>query len=663
MITGAGTESILIAVKKMQQTIDKDRSQIRILVIEDEDYARECISDFLELVGFSAVQAKNGREGIELFGKCGPNVVITDIKMPEMDGFDILKFVQVYSAETPVIVISGTDSRDDVAQCLKLGAWDYIVKPVYDYGVLEMAVLRALEKKTLLEENRRYKEYLEEEVIKRSDELLSSAVRFKTLFNLASDLLFIHDGGGKIIDCNEMAFRHTGYGRKRLLEMNMRDLILPADAGHFERVMARLPSKSSVMYELRFVHNGGAVSVMELSATMITTEAPPIAFVICRDVSERRRMEQEREELKARVAAAQRVELVGMLVSGIAHDFNNVLTALTGYASLLQTDAAKIGAPVAAYADKITEIAAKGQGLSARLMSFIRKKRDELVPVDVHKILTETEQFLRPNCKRIKIELDLGAEKSVVLGGDSQIQSVFLNLGLNARDAMPDGGTLTFRTYNEELCVGSERKGCGFIKIDVADTGTGMDETVIGKIFEPLFTTKPPGAGTGIGLPSVLCGVKNMHGSVGVDSKVGVGTTFKISFPLYGGASENVDLSGKRVLIVTEDAETAGRMSERLARDGIGARHISEPEVALDLIRDDASGTAAVIVDYDLQVYDETGFVSAIADAAPEMLVIKVLSKERITLGSNKNYLAFVNVPTDSDMFFESLVMYIRDRA
>ena len=634
------------------------------MVIEDEDYARECISDFLELVGFSAVQAKNGREGVELFGKCEPDIVITDIKMPEMSGFEILKFVRVYSAETPVIVISGTSSLDDVAQCLKLGAWDYIVKPVYDYGVLEMSVLRALEKKQLLEENKRYREYLEDEVIKRSDELLSSAVRFKTLFNLASDVLFIHDRDGKIIDCNEAAFRHTGYGRKRLLEMNMRDIVSPEDVGHFERVMARLPRKSSVMYELRCVNKEGAVSVMELHATMITTEAVPLVFVICRDVSERRRMEQEREELMAQVEAAHRVELVGMLVSGIAHDFNNVLTALTGYASLLQADAAKMGAPLAGYAEKINDIAAKGQGLTARLMSFIRKKREELVPVDVHKALQETEQLLRPNSKQVRIDLELGAEKHVVLGGDSQIQSVFLNLGLNARDAMPDGGVLTFRTYNEERCVGSERKGCGFVCIDVADTGTGMDESVISKIFEPLFTTKRQGSGTGIGLASVLYCVKNMHGSVGVDSKVGAGATFKVSFPLYdGGAHKTVDLSGKRVLVVTEDAETARRICGRLEREGIGARHVSEPETALDMARDGAENTAAVIVDYDLHMYDENSFVNALADAAPDMLVIKMLSKERITLGSNKNYLAFVNVSTDSDMFFEALAMYIQDRA
>ena len=646
----------------MQFTIDKDRSQIRVLVIEDEVYLRECISDFLELVGFSSIQAANGREGIELFGRHEPDVIITDIRMPEMDGFDILKFIQNYSADTPVIVVSGTNSLDDVAQCIKLGAWDYIIKPVYDYGVVEMSILRVLEKKQLLEENKRYREYLEEEVIKRSDELLSSTVRFKTLFNLAGDVLFIHDREGKIIDCNEMAFRHTGYSRKQLLEMNMRDLIVKEDIPLFTQIMARLPHKNSIMYDLRYALHGGAVAVMEQHATMITTEASPLVFVICRDISERRRMEQERDELKKQIVSAQKMELVGLLAGGIAHDFNNVLTALTGYASMLQSDLAAAGGPTADYANKIAGIAAKGQALTGRLMSFIRKKRDELVPVDVHKALRETESLLRPNSKQIKITLDLGAEKFSVLGDDSQIQSAFLNLGLNARDAMPNGGRLTFKTLNEAERPGSDRKGRGFIRIDVIDNGTGMDENVLKKIFEPLFTTKAPGEGTGLGLPGVLYCVKNLHGHIDVESEVGKGTTFKITLPLYNrGSMEKIDLSSRHVLIITKDEGVVKIVNERLAAENIAARHFNDPASALEWLGGNARETAVIMVDCDLPLFDEGSFAKEAAAAAPDTLVIKILSKDEISLGSNMDCAAFTNTPIDSDRFFESLTMYVRD--
>jgi PAS domain S-box-containing protein len=644
----------------MQFTIEKDRSQIKVLVIEDEDYSRECISDFLELVGFSSIQAANGREGIEMFGQHEPDVVITDIKMPEMDGFDILKFLQSYAAETPVIVISGTDSLDDVTQCLKLGAWDYIIKPVYDYGVVEMSILRVLEKKQLIEENRRYKEYLEEEVIKRSDELLRGSVRFKTLFNLASDVMFIYDQNGAIIDCNEMAVRHTGYNRKHLLEKNMKDLIVEEDLELFTKILAKLPMRNSIMYESRFKCGGGAVAIMEQHATMITTETSPLMLAVCRDITERRKMEQDREELKKKIVSSQKAELVGILTGGIAHDFNNVLTALTGYISLLQGCLGSDG-QTAEYAQKIADIAAKGQALTGRLMSFIRKKRDELVPVDIHKALRETESLLRPNSKSVKISLELGASNCTILGDESQIQNAFLNLGINARDAMPEGGKLTFKTYNVEDGPG-QSKGGGVICIDVSDTGTGIDEKIINKIFDPLFTTKAPGEGTGLGLPGVLYCVKNLHGSIDVKSAVGAGTTFKITLPLFTQDSQTkIDLSNKEVLVVTHDSEATDMIIDRLAGEGINVRHFNETASALGRLKVNADNVAVIIVDYELPMFDEKSFADGVAEAAPDTLIIKMLCNDQISLGSNKDYAAFVNTPIDSDRFFESITMYIRD--
>jgi len=397
----------------MEFGVQKDRSQTRILVIEDEDHSRVCISDFLELIGFSAIMASNGREGVELFGQHQPDVIITDIRMPEMDGIEVLKFLQDYSSDTPVIVISGTDSLGDVAQCISLGAWDYIVKPIYDYGIVEIAITRVLEKKRLIDENRRYREYLEDEVLKRTDELLCTTV--------------------------------------------------------------------------------------------------------------------EMEQLKTQIDSAHKMEIVGLLTGGIAHDFNNVLAALTGYASLLQTTISEEGT-AAMYLSKIMDITERGQALTGRLMSFIRKKRDELAPVDIHKALHDAESLLRPNCRQVKIRLDLDAQNFIALGDETHIQSAFLNLGLNANDAMPEGGELTFKTSNVSSGPDAAHRS---IRIDVIDTGTGIDEKVIKKIFDPLFTTKAPGAGTGLGLSGVLFCVKRFHGHIDVESTVGKGTTFKITLPLY----------------------------------------------------------------------------------------------------------------------------------
>jgi len=646
----------------MPFAIEKDRSQTRVLIIEDEDYARVCISDFLELVGFSAIQAKNGREGIELFGRHEPDVVITDILMPEMSGFDILKFLQTYSAETPVIVISGTESLDDVATCLKLGAWDYIIKPIYDYGIVEISILRALEKKQLLEENKRYREYLEDEVIKRSDELLYGTVRFKTIFNLACDVMIIYDQDGEIIDCNETAARLTGYPRKQLLEMNMQQIIADEDAALFSKMLSKLPTRNNIMCELRYKCRDGKVAIMEHNATKVATEAAPLVFVVSRDVTEKRQMENERDELKRQIAAAQKMELAGLLAGGIAHDFNNVLTSLAGYAALLETALADKGGVEAGYAAKITSIANKGQAITNRLMSFIRKKREELVPVDIHKTLKDTEVLLRPNSSNVKISLELNAEKYTVLGDESQIQNAFLNLSLNSRDAMPEGGRLIFRTSNGEPGSGAESGENGYIRIDIIDTGTGIDEAIIKKIFDPLFTTKAPGEGIGLGLPSVLYCIKNLRGDIAVDSAAGSGTTFKITLPLYKqGSLEKFDMSEKHVIIVTGDAKAGAFLSARLKHEGLSVGLFDEAPAALAWLKDNAGKTEAVIVDCELPMFDETGFSDEAAAAAPRTLIVKTLCTYMIAIGSNKGLRAFVNTPLDTDRFFEAVTEYIRD--
>jgi len=510
---------------------ENEKKQVQVLVIEDEEFLLECVCDFLELTGFSAIRAKNGREGIELFGQHKPDIILTDIRMPEMDGFEVLAFFQNFSPQTPIIVLSGTSSIDDVVHSLKLGAWDYILKPINDFNVLEMAIARVIEKQQLIEENNRYREYLEEEVIKRTDELLRNTARFKTLFNFSGDIIFIHDSEGRIIDCNERALKYTDYSREELLEMTMQQLVVKEDTGLFSQSMAKLPKENSLIYELRLADRDGTATVFELNACLVNIEEAPQIFVICRDITERRKIELEREELRKQLVSAQKMELVSLLASGLAHDFNNVLSALTGYTYMIKKKAAGNDA-VSAYIDKITEVTAMGQSLTTRLNSFVRKEKGELVAVDIHKTIMDAELMLRPSCKLLDIALDFKAENFSVMGDVSALQNAFLNIGLNARDAMPEGGKLIFKTYNIDECGDAKDNGYGFIQIEASDTGIGMSEEMLKKIFDPLFTTKDSGNGTGLALTSVFYCVKNLHGHITANSTPGAGTTFKITLPL-----------------------------------------------------------------------------------------------------------------------------------
>lgn len=646
----------------MQFDISKKRSQINILVIEDENLLREYLCDFLEDIGFCTLQAENGKVGLELIESRNPDLVLTDLRMPEMNGLDVLSTIQKDHPDLPVVVISGTGSLSDVVQTLKLGAWDYILKPIHDYNVLEMAVTRVIERKQLIDENRRYKEHLEEEVEKRSDELLRSTKRFKTLFNSVIDAVFIHDLDGKILDFNEQAIRHTGFIKEQLLAMNMQQLFSSSEVGIFLQSLTQFPEKHDVIYESEQVRNDGSVVPVELHACMITMDSSPHILVVCRDISERKKTEKERKELEKQIVSAQKMELVGVLAGGIAHDFNNVLTALTGYIYLLQ-ESIEGNEKASGYLDKVNEIALMGQSLTRRLTSFIRKEREELGLVNMHKILNDTVSLLRPSCKGINIELELSSEKYTVLGDETQLQNAFLNLGINARDSIISSeGNLIFRT--SLVTENIDNQESDYICIEVADNGTGIDTETQAKIFEPLFTTKEKGKGTGLGLTSVLYCVKNLQGKIDVKSEPGNGTTFRITLPIYREpAPARVGDAATQVIIVSQNS-TAGSIQQMLEKEGIHARHCREFSSFLEYFRSNSSRTAMVFFDYCYPLLGESEAVDRITSINEKVPVITISCKDMISLRSNRKsyqYNGFVDTPMDSERFWDTIRLYIKE--
>jgi PAS domain S-box-containing protein len=485
--------------------------------------------DFLDDLGFSVLQAPNGRLGMEIVRKEKPDLVLTDLRMPEMNGLDVLAELQSNFPTIPVIVISGTGSLQDVVQSMKLGAWDYILKPVHDNSIIELSINRVLDRKRLIDENTNYRVHLEEEVVKRSDELLKSTLRCKTLFTLAGDTIFIFDIKGRILEANRQASVDIGYTQEELSHISIFELIDSSSTEIFNQNLEKLTSGSTTMYETTFRHRNGTIVPMEINACSITAQESQQFLGVCRNISERKKAEEQRRVLEQQVVTAQKMELIGLLASGVAHDFNNVLSALKGYASLLQMKMKSEGLG-SDYLTKINDIIGMGQKLTGRITSFIRKDKEELVNVDIHKVLKDTESLLKPNCYGVDIQLQLSAENPVVLGDETQLQNAFLNLGINARDAMPDGGTIKFTTfmYTSDDVNPEMQSLC----ITILDTGTGMSPETLSRIFDPLFTTKENGKGTGLGLTSVLYCIKNLHGKIDVKSTPGKGTVFTLDLPV-----------------------------------------------------------------------------------------------------------------------------------
>ena len=231
------------------------------------------------------------------------------------------------------------------------------------------------------------------------------------------------------------------------------------------------------------------------------------------------------------------MDALGQLAGGVAHDFNNQLSVILGYANLLES---QVELPkLKKYSENISKAVHRSADLTRNLLAFARKGQNQSVPVHIHSLISETIEMLdRTVDKRIEIMKLFDASSDIVLGDPSQLQNAFLNLGVNARDAMATGGCLAFETeiveIDDEFIA---RHGGGiqagqYIKISVIDTGAGMTEEVKKHLFEPFFTTKPVGKGTGLGLASVYGTIKNHKGTLDVYSELGRGTTFKLYLPL-----------------------------------------------------------------------------------------------------------------------------------
>lgn len=640
----------------MQFDIPESRSRIRILAIEDEALIREFVCDFLEDIGFTTLQASNGKMGIDICHKENPDLILTDLRMPEMNGLDVLSALQKDFPDKPVIVISGTGSLNDVVQSLKYGAWDYILKPIHDYSVLEMAVTRVLERKYLLDENRRYKEHLEDEVVKRTDEMLKSTQRFKTLFESAGDAIFIHDLQGKLIDVNQQAVCYLGYSREQLLQMNMSDLFIESEVEHFFQYLRSLPVKSRVIYESLHKHRSGLSIPVEVNACTFTMDSSPQILAICRDITERKRAEEERNKLEKQMITIQKIESIGLLASGIAHDFNNILSALNGYTTLFGYQVHP-GTKESEYLSKINEIIAMGQSITKRITTFVRKDKDELADIDIHKTISDSEALLRPNCKNISISLDLKADIYHILGDEGQLQNAFLNLGINARDAMPSGGKLVFATSN------IRDENTDMLRVTVSDTGTGMTKEILSKIFDPLFTTKERGKGTGLGLTSVLYCIKNFHGKIDVQSIPGQGTTFIILLPILNHETATPEVKQtvqKKIEIISAEKSVSDDFSSKFSSYGITSQVHHDLKSATDFIISNKNSFSLILLDYYLPFSNETDSISALRKISPEIPIIIFSSKDNVALrkldpaGLDEN---FQIVPLNSDRFYESTIL------
>ena len=407
------------------------------------------------------------------------------------------------------------------------------------------------------------------------EELLKSERRYRTLFEDSIDAIVITSREGKLLDVNQAALDLLGYTKVEIMGMNFRELYV--DPSNGKRFQQQIDQKGSVAnFEVKLFKKDG--TELDSLFTVTTKRADNGSIVgyqgFIRDITDQKKLEDQFRQ-------AQKMEAIGRLAGGVAHDFNNLLTTIIGYTETLLTQADK-GSPLRSGMEEIKLASDRAANLTRQLLAFSRKQMIQPVVLNLNYPLAEMDKMLRRLIgENIDLVTLLEPELWKVKFDAGQIDQVVMNLAVNARDAMPNGGKLTIETANVELDEAYARqhrielKPGPFVMLSVSDTGMGIDNETQSHIFEPFFTTKEKGKGTGLGLSTVYGIVKQSGGFIWVYSEPGQGTTFKIYFPKADEEEEFTEekqmqpqnLEGSETILLAEDDDSARKLIRTVLQD------------------------------------------------------------------------------------------------
>ena len=440
--------------------------------------------------------------------------------------------------------------------------------------------------------------------------LRRSERRFRAIFENVHEAIFIKDRKLAYVLANPATFRLFALGVTDVAGMNDEELFGPKVAAQLgygdEQAMAGQVFTDQYQFTVR-----DKIRMFEITKAPMYDAEDNLAGLCCiaRDITSRKEDEAEKHRMIEQLYESRKLESLGQLAGGIAHHFNNLLTVVQGYAELLRKDRPDDADLVHAL-DQIIDASKRSADLTCQLLAYARKGKYQTVPTDVHNVIQMVMNLLRPGIgEQIEIKLDLSARSSIVTGDSTQLQTALLNLGLNARDAIPAGGQILFFTkdvtLDDKWCrdIAADIKPGQYIQISVEDDGIGMDSETLARVFEPFFTTKNVNKASGMGLAGVYACVKTHRGAVDVTSGLGNGTTVCVYLPLTesdSAAGETIGTAGKtsgRILLVEDQKAIRELVEKVLTEDGNKVSVCSDGEQALEFYKKNHRDIDLVILD------------------------------------------------------------------
>jgi PAS domain S-box-containing protein len=527
------------------------RRQALVLYVEsDEADIDLTLNPFAQAAAHLKMQTvHSSKDALSLLERGGFDLVLVDLRMPDMSALDLLREAKHRGIFVPFIVITGRGDESAAVGAVKLGAYDYILKRDNYLTQLPYAIDNAIARAQLMQVNRRLmtelaqRERAEAEEARLLAEMRDQRQRLDDIVSNVPGFIWEIEGNPAASDyrlsfVSSQIEQMLGYSIESLsAHGGWRNIVHPEDR---DRVLRNnlewFNTGKAANIQFRWIAKDGRVVWVETRGTVICDDnGKPIGLRgLTLDITASKEAEQVKAQLEDQLRQSQKLESLGRLAGGVAHDFNNLLNVVIGYASLLQSDS-----DVAKVHERATEIlkaSNRATALSRQMLAFSRKQVLQLDTTDLNTIISDLSTMLR---RLIGEDVDLqilpANQLPCVMADANQIEQVIMNLVVNARDAMPNGGQLTIATKETELDeeqARSLRLSTGtYVVVTVKDTGHGMDAETQARIFEPYFTTKEPGKGTGLGLATVHGIVAQSGGTVRVESKPEVGTTFSIYLP------------------------------------------------------------------------------------------------------------------------------------